>query len=182
MPKNMIKNIVMAGVIIGFLAIAYIGTQNVLNYYYIKQAYKAIVAGNNQNLKKFTSASIINEYITIKPGVESTLLIQAIIHKPDDASMHNIIKELLSIPGIDPNKPEKLIVNNKIALGRRPIHWAVERGNVQAVKLLIEAQADITIVDPTTNLSPLAFVQSEKDLALREEWHLDEIEKLLKNT
>lgn len=147
---------------------------------YLRYAYHAILANSPAELAKWLQGSSVNKHIILANGTRSTLLIQAIIHKPDDVQAHELVRMLLATKHINPNEYEIIARNGAIGRGRTPINWAVERGNVEAVRLLVQHGANINSEDPLTGKSPLAFVQGEKDPQLRAEWHLDEIESLLK--
>ncbi len=145
----------------------------------LKSAYTAVLNNSPSDLALSLNPSIVNYYITLKNNTQTTLLIQAIIQKPDDPQAHEIVRMLIATPGIDLNKPKTEYQKGGLINGRSPIHWAVQRGNLEAVKLLVQAGADLTAIDPLTKMTPLAFVQSEHNPELRKEWHLDEIESAL---
>ena len=146
---------------------------------YTKRAYAAILYNAPGELAKWLTASSVNHPILLKNKTLSTLLIQSIIRRPDDPRAHTLVKMILATEGVDVNKPEMIFKNGAYTAGRRPIHCAVERGNVVAVQLLAQKGADLNVIDPITQKSPLAFVQSESNPELRAAWHLDAIEAIL---
>lgn len=151
-----------------------------LDIHYTHKAYLAIInSASQQEFEHALNKTSLNRYITLNNKTLSTLLIQAIVNRPDDPQADALIQLLVSKKNIDLNKPEMVLLNGAYVPGRKPINWAVERGNVAAVKLLAQRGADLHAIDPLTNLSPLSFAQHETDPELRTAWHLDEIESLL---
>lgn len=176
--KNVKKYVIGLFIISGSL-IAYYFIEKYRLQTKLKTAYAALLHSDRQAFENNLHSNVVNHYIKTKPNTFSTLLIQAIILKPDDPQMHMFIKRILETKGIDPNLAEYTLIDNKKIVGRAPIHWAVERGNEKAVELLAKAGADLNKIDPTTGKSPLAFVRSEKNSELRKEWHLNAIEQIL---
>lgn len=147
--------------------------------FFLEKAYIAVMANSPEALSSWIGYTKINEYITLKDKTQTTLLIQAVIQKPDDVKAHRLLDILFAQKGLDPNKAERLWTGQGYIEGRKPINWAVERGNLAAVKLLAQAGAHLDVVDPLSKKTPLAFVHDEKNQELRDEWHLDAIEQIL---
>lgn len=147
----------------------------------LAQAHEAILRNSLAAVQSNVQSSIINSYITSK-NKKTTLLHQAIVQKPDDQTAHKILEYIINIEGIDYNQPEKIYQHNQWIDGHKPVHSAVERGNVRAVELLAQKHADLNAVNPFINMTSLAFVENEKNPELRKEWHFDQIEDILRKS